>query len=103
MTPRRLLLATVSASLLFVHPADVLAASGWLLMVPPIKEETMTVRTIPEPVGTGEWSVEDKQPYSKWEQHRAYDKAEDREFGRSRLWSEAVKHAAEIKEKRDEV
>jgi len=74
MTLRRLILVTVSAALLFMHPADVLAASGWVLLTPP-----MEMTREPE-IGV---KIDHKRPYSEWRQSGAYDTAQDCEYVKS--------------------
>ena len=80
MSFRRPVLVVASAALLCVHSAGVSAACGWLLLYPPLTESSEW-----KLLGIGrEWSVtvNKVQPYSRWEQHSAYDTAKACESGR---------------------
>lgn len=62
--------------------ALVMLACGWVLLVPPVKETGWTFWGISR---EKEFHVDEKQPYSQWEHHSAYDTAKACESGRYEL------------------
>src|SRR5690348_14729223 len=56
-----------------------LAGFGWLLRTPPIKTSDGTM-----------FEVDEKEPYTQWEQYRAYDTARDCETGKQALKDQAI-------------